>query len=273
VEPDAPAADPSARACRTYRAYLALGHEVVPGPFGRVVREPRAPRIYDANHLQAVTAATPEAVRATLELADKELSGLGHRHVVVEPATPPAFVARLALEGYAGKPTLQMLLGGPLVGLAPPEVDLRPAESEADWRSFRALLREDHLEDCARQGRPAYDEGVTDEMVATKRVKEGLRFWLARLDGRDVAFFSSWPGEGGVGMVEDLFTLPRFRRRGIARALLHHAVADARARGAREVLIGADPTDTPKRIYARLGFRPVCLTWSWLWTPERAARA
>ena len=262
--------DPSARACRTYRAYLALGHEVVEGRFGRVVREPQAPRIYDANHLQAVSADTPEEVEEVLAFADGVLGEAGHRCVVVEPATPPGFVARLALRGYVPKPTLQMILGGELAGPAPPAVDLRSAGSEEDWRSFHVLLREDHVEDCARQGRPPYDEGVTREMVAVKRTKPGLRFWLARADGRDVGFFSSWPGEGGVGMVEDLFVLPRWRRRGVARALLHHAVADARARGAREVLIGADPADTPRTLYARLGFEPACLTWSWLWTPERA---
>jgi GNAT superfamily N-acetyltransferase len=261
--------DPSARACRTYRSYLALGHQVVEGAFGRVVREPRAPRIYDANHVQAVSAGSEEAVEAALAFVEEGLGELGHRHVLVEPATPPTFVARLALEGYVGKPTLQMLLEGALAGPAPPAVDLRPAESEEDWRAFRALLREDQLEDCARQGRPPYDEVVTDEMVLTKRAKPGLRFWLARVDDLDAGFFSAWPGEDGVGMVEDLFTLPRFRRRGVARALLHRAVADARERGAREVLIGADPADTPKALYARLGFRPACLTWSWLWTPRR----
>jgi len=43
--------------------------------------------------------------------------------------------------------------------------------------------------------------------------------------------------------------------------------ADTRARGAREVLIGADPTDAPRDFYAALGFRPACLTWGFLWTP------
>lgn len=259
--------DAAARACRTYLAYLALGHRVHEGPAGRVVREPVGPRIYDANHLQAVRASSSEAIEALLAFAEKELDGLGHRHVVVDPMTPPAFVARLALEGYTPKPTLQMLLEGPLAGPEPAPVAVAAAREEADWRALRRLLREDHVEDCTRQGRPPYPEEVTDEMLAVKRRKPGLRFWLARVQEEPAAFFSSWPGEGGVGMVEDLFTLPRFRRRGVARALIHHAVADARARGAREVLIGADPTDTPKELYARLGFRPVCLTWSWLRTP------
>lgn len=267
MEPARP--DPAARACRTYRAYLALGHEVLKGPGGCVVRERRTPRIYDANHLQAGHAGTPGAVEALLDFADRALAGLGHRHVLTEPATSAALVAAVALRGYAPKPTLQMLLPGPLAGPAPAPIDLRPAESEEDWRAFRTLLRQDHEEDCARRGRPPYDDAVTDEMVAVKRRKPGLRFWLARVDGEDAGFFSAWAGVEGVGIVEDLFTLPRFRRRGVARALIHRAVEDARAGGAREVLIGADPADTPKELYARLGFHPVCVTWSWLWTGTR----
>ena len=49
-------------------------------------------------------------------------------------------------------------------------------------------------------------------------------------------------------------------RRGIATALIAHAVGDARNRGAGPVLIGADPDDTPKHMYAAMGFRPFCLT-------------
>ena len=87
---------------------------------------------------------------------------------------------------------------------------------------------------------------------------------MAWVDGAPVAFFSSWPGRGGVGMVEDLFTLPSHRTRGIARALIHHCVGDARARGASAVLIGSDPEDTPKEIYEAMGFEPTCLTRNWL---------
>ena len=61
-----------------------------------------------------------------------------------------------------------------------------------------------------------------------------------------------------MGKVEDLFTVPEHRRQGVATALIAHAVADARARGAGPVLIGADPTDTPKAMYAAMGFAPVC---------------
>ncbi len=62
-----------------------------------------------------------------------------------------------------------------------------------------------------------------------------------------------------MGQVEDLYTLPKYRKRGIASALIHHCVADARAKGAGPVIIAANPTDTPKHIYAAMGFRPVAV--------------
>ena len=93
---------------------------------------------------------------------------------------------------------------------------------------------------------------------------EEIQFFLAWAAGEPVAFFSSWAGVDGVGMVEDLFTLPSHRNQGIARALIHHCVADARAKGAGPVLIGSFPDDTPKDLYKAMGFEPTCLTRNWL---------
>jgi predicted GNAT family acetyltransferase len=60
-----------------------------------------------------------------------------------------------------------------------------------------------------------------------------------------------------MGQVEDLFTHPDFRHRGLATALIHHCVADARQQGAGPVMLVADAHDTPKDMYAAMGFRPV----------------
>ena len=77
------------------------------------------------------------------------------------------------------------------------------------------------------------------------------------MDGEPRGFFSSWEGTAGVGQVEDLFVEDGWRHRGLATALLHHTVADARAAGAGPIAIIADATDTPKTMYAAMGFRPV----------------
>ena len=244
----------------TLLGYFELGNEVGDEGDVRWVRNRACAEIYDANHGTAVRTATPDAIDAALRRADELYAGLHHRTFKVDPFTPTAFEARLLLEGYAQETELQLLLTGDLRA-DPPPVAIRPVDGPADWASLSRLTRRDHEEEAEKESRPPYAESVTTAMVATKRAKApALQFFLASLDGEDCAFFSSWPGPEGsdVGKVEDLFTTPEHRRKGIATALIAHAVADARARGAGPVLIGADPTDTPKDMYTALGFAPVC---------------
>lgn len=61
----------------------------------------------------------------------------------------------------------------------------------------------------------------------------------------------------------DVFVHPDHRGHRVATGLLGLAVGRARGRGAGPVLIGAEPGDTPKRLYAALGFRPTAVTRSW----------
>jgi GNAT superfamily N-acetyltransferase len=120
------------------------------------------------------------------------------------------------------------------------------------------MLKDWH-EHIARQKRKVPDE-IGRQMFEVKRLKQPpVQYFMAYVKDKPVAYFNSWAGIAGVGQVEDLFTLQKFRKRGIARALIHDCVADARTKGAGPVVIAADPTDTPKRIYAAMGFRPVAV--------------
>ena len=84
-------------------------------------------------------------------------------------------------------------------------------------------------------------------MVGHQRRKAPeMQPWLARIDGEAVGMFSSMPGVDGIGLVEDLFVAQTARGQGIAQALIAHATADARARGAGPVIIGSLPDDWPK---------------------------
>jgi|GEM_PF-520643 len=255
------------KACATYAAHLALGHEVEDRPEARFVRFRPAPQVYDANFVQRVRAATPEATERVLAATEEWLAGFEHRQVLTDPETPAVFQAHLALEGYKPRPTLQMLLEGDLQGPAPAGVEIRGVAAPEDWTSVQALKRVRDVEDCEKAGRAPWGEEVTAQMVLAVQAKAPqVRFFLARHEGKDCAYFSSFPGVGGVGMLEDLFTLPEARGRGVARALIHHCAADARRRGAGRLLIGADPADTPRHAYAAMGFQPLCLTWAWLKT-------
>ncbi len=250
--------------CETLDTYLALGNAWSETPDAAFVTCPEAPRIRDANHVCRVRAESPEAVAGVLEEAERRFAGLRHRMFFCDPRTPAPFEARLALEDYRRDADLQLLLEGELRA-APPRVEIRAAEDDADWARIEVLTRLDHEEEMKLEQRPVTDLEVTRHLVGRRRAKgPELTTWLARVDGTDCACFSSWPGRNGVGKVEDLYTHPDFRRRGIATALIAHAVDAARQGGASAVVIGARTDDHPKRLYARLGFRPLLLRRSWL---------
>jgi GNAT superfamily N-acetyltransferase len=255
-------ADPEnlvARAYETIVGWLARGHETRTQPLAQFVRDPRMPVVYDANFMADVRARTPDEIESVLAAADSMFRELGHRQFLWDPEMPIEFEARLHLDGYETTTELILVLEGPLASSGP-KVELRPAASDADWRVIYELCRLDHNEEVEKGFHRAWEPEVSEQIVAAKRVKApDVRYYLARADGVDCAFFSAWPGENGVGQVEDLFTRADFRGRGIGTALLSACVDDARARGAGPVLIGARPTDTPKHMYAALGFRPLCV--------------
>jgi GNAT superfamily N-acetyltransferase len=254
------------RVCDARGAYNELGNTVIEEARARYVCCEATPLVHDANLTSWVRAGTDGDIDAVLARADELYAGLSHRKVMLDPGTPADFEARLVLEGYEPNPHVELVLDGEL-RTPPPPVDLRRVESDDDWRSLAVLWRLDHEEDSAKGHHDPWPPEVTEQMVAGKRLKApALRFWLARVDGRDAAFFSSWPGSDGLGIVEDLFTRPELRNRGIATALIARSVADARERGAGPVAISARTWDTPKHMYAAMGFRAVGVSRSYLKT-------
>ena len=263
--------DKLARVYEALYAHLAQGNHIVESGRARFVTNPAVPNVYDANFGHAVRAASDADIDTVLEFSDDTFAHCRHRRFFVDPWTPPAFEARLALTGYEMHGELVLMLDGTLRddGASLPGVPMRWVESDDDWRSFEQLLRLDHQEEETRGigGRSAQ---LTRQIALTKRSKAPeVRFWLAHVDGVDCAFCSSWAGPGRVGVVEDLFTRQDFRHRGIATSLIRHCVLDARARGAGPVVISALLEDTPKAMYADLGFRPSAVNRSYLRPVDR----
>jgi GNAT superfamily N-acetyltransferase len=251
--------------CETNFGYLAPGNERFAAHDASFIRNRQTPRRHDANLIGLIRTREAREIEALLRRADVEYEGLGHRAWSVDALTPPEFVAQLVLEdGYKHREYLVSVLEGDL-NAAPQPVEIREVLTEADWQAYQ------ELDAMWWQQSGASDDifGVHDaelhaEFMQNRRLKApGVRGWLACVDGVPRAFFSSWPGENGVGMVEDLFCHAEYRRRGLATALIAHCVADARARGAGPVIISSDPADTPKHIYAAMGFRPLYVTRSY----------
>jgi GNAT superfamily N-acetyltransferase len=173
-----------------------------------------------------------------------------------------AFTARLALLDYRElSAVLQMVLTGAVaaVSVGTPNITLRAITSEDDWRTLYTLVRADHVEGKASRGMELAEE-ITQGIVAEYRAKSQVsQFFLASREGVACAYGQAIVGPYDMGIVEDLFVLPAYRKQGIATALIRHAVTYARERGVGPMLIGTHVNEAPKHMYAALGFVPQCL--------------
>lgn len=250
------------RAINVNAANHQLGNEVYPLAGATFVRDTETPDIYDANHVVDPSARTPAEIDELLAAMDREYAQSGHRSFHIDHRAPPELLARLLLEGYERTDAMVMLLEGDINGEAPP-CDIRPLKTDADWEAVWGLMAVDWTEHGARVGR-THEEAIGRQMwTAKKRKQPPVQYWIAYDGERAVGYFDSWEGVDGVGQVEDLFVHPDARKRGFATALVHHCVKRSRTNGS-PVVIVADPTDTPKNIYARMGFRPVAIASSYL---------
>jgi hypothetical protein len=101
------------RVCAAHAWHRALGHAVVREPLCCLVSDRAHPDVWDANHVSRVRAGTPDEIEHVLRRADAALAHCHHRLFVVDPLTPPAFAARLALDDYRElAPTLHLVLEG-----------------------------------------------------------------------------------------------------------------------------------------------------------------
>src|SRR5207248_2427187 len=94
---------------------------------------------------------------------------------------------------------------------------------------------------------PSSDEVMAGMALRRAELAGEGRFMLARLEGEPAAISGWYEGEDRYIFL--LATRVPFRNRGIARYLLCEALRDAYARGARSVIINADPADTPVQLY------------------------
>jgi GNAT superfamily N-acetyltransferase len=247
------------RAIAVDEANRSLGAEVFRAHGATFVRSRTLPIIHDLNHVGTVRTADAKEIDALMARVEQEFAGYRHRQFVLDPETPAALEARLVQDGYDDvEASLVMILEGELRVANRPH-DIRAVTTDADWHAYARLKRLDWAERAARLGLGPLPE-VGEGLIQAYRAKvPPLRYWLALADGEPRAFFSSWEGIDGVGQVEDLFVEETHRHRGVANALIHHAVTDARRTSAGPIAIIADLTDTPKTMYAAMGFRPVAV--------------
>ena len=102
--------------------------------------------------------------------------------------------------------------------------------------------------------RAAFESETEPAIVVATRDEEGSFAFVAEEDGRVVGHVQlsrAWAGAAPIVALGPIGVLPERQGRGIGRALIEAAVAEARGRGEGAVILLGDPA-----LYPRFGFEP-----------------
>lgn len=238
---------------------------IVPFRFGRAYFNDSHPRVWYLNGLLVDGTKDVDAgeLAAEAELLHTD-AGQAHRRCDVPDAAVGAqlepFFRRI---GWKVERELVMIYRG-------------GGERAVDTLGVEELERDDMVplrEEISRTEPWANSEDVIAEVLDANRIWEeaaNARYFTVRADGAPVAATDLY-SDGRIAQVEAVATLPAYRGRGYASALVLRAVEEAQSAGHDLVYLTADADDWPKELYARLGFGEVGRTWSFLRTPARVA--
>jgi ribosomal protein S18 acetylase RimI-like enzyme len=139
------------------------------------------------------------------------------------------------------------LAGDPLVSEAPGALRL-PEPSE------HALIADWHVAFFDELGLP--DDQARARRNLARRIERGfVRLWD---DGGAVAFVGFGQGGAGIVRIAPVYTLPRYRGRGYASAMVGELARQLLQAGTRAIFLTTDVANpTSNGIYQRIGFRPV----------------
>jgi predicted GNAT family acetyltransferase len=149
-------------------------------------------------------------------------------------------------------------------------------ERAADTSSVEEVSREDLLplrEEISRAEPWAESDEVVAEVLDANRLWEqaaNARYFTVTGNGAPVAATDLY-SDGRIAQVETVATLPAYRGRGYASALVLRAVEEALSAGHDLVFLTADAEDWPKDLYALLGFEQIGATWAFLRRPTQVA--
>jgi len=225
-----------------FRAALqdAAAKQRVPALHGDGLFAPSVREVYDMNYLRAEQPAPAEELIAD---AERLMEDYFHKRVILERADD-RIATGFRAHGWTVVPHLIMA-----------------RTREPDRRVDTSMVREVSFDDltAARRevtvGEPWGDDEISSLLDDAKRLimrAMPTRFFAASADG-EVAAYCEVRSDGTVAQIEDVNTLPRFRGRGLGRAIVQHAIEEARATN-EIVYLEALAEDWPRELYAKLGF-------------------
>jgi ribosomal protein S18 acetylase RimI-like enzyme len=220
----------------------------------RVVETRFGPALFNDTHstiwnLNVVRAERPGEASAEdiAEEVERVQAGLGHRRVILPPR---ATVLESGFRELRWQPDhfLFMVYRG----------DGEPADTagveEVDPERLRPLRAE-----IIREWQRDADEKTVSELIAAD-----MLMWKAAnsrifgiVEDGEVVSSAQLYSDGSTAQVEEVATLPAYRGRGHAKALVTRAVEEAVADNHEFIFLVADGDDWPKKLYNRLGFEEV----------------
>ena len=237
-----------------WSAAIEMAARPVAHPWGYVETDPRYPDVWDANNASVLSPSKDLTMHDILRELRPALASAGASREHVEfwetSADFPALSEARRI-GTTERVDVVMVFD-PTSSISRPgvEVDEVSRPGSDFWPWFRRSLSE-------FDSPGALDDHVLDQLVARTRevfVPEGERFFVATIDGERAGYAGLIRLEG-VGYVDNVVTMPQYRRRGVASAAVSAAVEASRSSGDEATFLLADEGGSPAALYERLGFR------------------
>jgi len=236
---------------RFWRALDLCFGRVEPTWWGAVVTDPRFPAVWDVNYARVDVAADDlslDEIETALAPALRD-AGAHVEHVVsFYPDATADLLDQLEARGHRRTHDLVMEVDGD-----PPDDGLRRVEELSGdpdlWRSVEGSL-----------GLFGIDEPIVAQLAAIERdvlAPSGKR-WFGIRDEDGIASVGALMLLEEVAYIDNVATFERARGQGLASAVTTRIVREARAAGATNTCLLADPDDgAVVGLYERLGFRQV----------------
>jgi ribosomal protein S18 acetylase RimI-like enzyme len=233
------------------RATEGLSATCVSHAWGTVVRDGAVPHVHDANHAFVYDVHTPSLDELCTAMREAQQSvPVDYIQVeVLDSNDRPQLMADLtAWLGPPGDRFVLMATNQPAPPQAPPAAHVTEG-AFPDAETWLALIRTGH---CDAEDFPweVAGEFVDRDIALAERAT--VRFFAAESRG-DVAAYASLLSIAGAGLIDNVATAPRHRRRGLATAVVAAAVNASAERGNDTTFLFTREGSDAQRVYTRLG--------------------
>jgi ribosomal protein S18 acetylase RimI-like enzyme len=216
-------------------------------PLGLLLFDAARPRVWVHNQLHVTGPAGD--IDDLVRVLDEHYGHLAHRRAVVEdPVEGERLAGGFRDRGWQVETHVFMALREDR-DRAPDATSAAQVSADEHQQIERRTLAEEAF--AADAG---FREQLIDARVARRLACERCHCIAGIADGQRVGTTVVYVA-GDLAQVEDVTTLPSFRNRGVARAMV--SLACDLAGDCDLVWLAADEDDWPKELYFKLGFRPI----------------